>query len=164
MAQPTGNNKLMWLIGGTLLGMAISSLLPTEPAFANAVDSNDKFSMCTVPTTPGNGDAIFVLDMVTGRLLGASFSTQARSFNQTYARLLAADFGVADNAQYVMVPANINLPNSGGTPPAQGAIYVGEMTTGTICAYGFPFVQGPRPVPTAELVLLAKFPFRASVK
>jgi hypothetical protein len=154
--------KIVWLIAGAMLGVGFSYYWPAEPAFAKAVSATDKFSMCSVPTLVGSGDAIFVLDQISGRLLGAAYNPQARSFNQTYARNVAADFGIADNAEYVMVPASIVLTTSGGVPPAQGAIYVGEMKSGIICAYGFPFVQSTRKVPIQELVLLDKFLFRQS--
>lgn len=153
--------RAFWLVAGTILGMGISYYWPAEPAYAQAVFGNNKFAMCTVTTFLGNADAVFVLDMVTGRLLGAAYNNQALAFNQSYARNVAADFNVGDNAMYVMVPGNINLPNSGsGVPPANGAIYVGEMTSGLVCAYGFTYVQGPQGALGQPLTLIGKFPFR----
>lgn len=164
MRERWSDKKLVWLLAGTILGLGIAYYWPAEPAYAQAVMGSEKFSICSVPTLPGvGGDAVFVLDHLTGRLLGAAYSSQARGFNQTYARIVAADFGTADGAEYIMVPANIAISTSGGVPPAQGAIYIGELKSGIICAYGFPYVNSPRQVKTEELVLLGKFPFRQSV-
>lgn len=163
--RPT-ENRLFWLITGTVFGMALSYYCPHEPAYAESAVQGEKFAMCTVDTLTGSSEAVFILDFVTGRLLGAAHNTNPQQsptvFTQTYARNLAADFGVVDNAQYVMVPGRAIFRATGGPPPATGAIYVGELTSGIVNMYGFNYIQSNRQVPVQTLTLVGSFPWRQS--
>ncbi len=163
MSGRSSSQKWLWLGAGTLFGMMLSYYLPHEPAYAETAAVGEKFAMCTASTGPGQSDAVFILDMVTGRLLGAVYNSQANGFTQTYARNLAADFKVIENAQYVIVSGfagNIS-GGSGGGAPATGVIYVGELNSGIVACYGFlNSQQANRPTPTRDLVVLGTFPWR----
>ncbi|QDT32764.1 hypothetical protein [Thalassoglobus polymorphus] len=163
MKEKMTEKKTFWLAAGTLLGMAIAYYCPQEPAYADTAMGNEKFSMCTVPTLAGQSEAVFILDNLTGRLLGAGHNAQSNTFTQTYARNLTADFRVTDNAQYVMVSARAQFQSSGTVPPANGCIYIGELNSGIVNMYGFQYSAGSRKVPTRELALIASFPWRNSV-
>lgn len=160
--NPTSTNRFAWLIAGVLFGLALSYYWPHEPARAMSASENDKFAMCTVESTPGNSEGIFVLDAVTGRLIGGVYAGQVGAFTQTYARNLAADFKITEEGQYVMVPGGVLLRAAGGAggSPANGAIYVGELTSGLVNMYGFMHAQNNRAMPLQELQLIASFPFR----
>lgn len=165
MQTPLADRRFTWLVAGTLLGMTISYYCPSEPAYAATAVTGEKFGMCTVDTIALNSDAVFVLDMVTGRLIGAGYNTQSGVLTHSYARNLAADFKVGARAQYVMVSGQANIRQAGGgagAQPASGAIYVGELTSGLVNMYGFYYSQSPTPVPAQELVLIASFPWRQS--
>lgn len=164
MSTRTSENRMVWLIIGTVFGMALSYYCPHEPAYADSAAMGEKFAMCTVPTDPlnANSEAIFVLDMVTGRLLGAAQNSVTNSFTQTFARNLAQDFGVVENAQYVMVPGRVVMRSTGPIAPASGAIYVGELTSGVVIMYGFNYIQAQRPIPTQTLSVVDRFPWRES--
>lgn len=164
MKQSVTEKKTFWVGVGTLLGMIIAYYCPQEPAFADTASGSEKFSMCTVETLAGQSEAIFVLDHLTGRLLGVAHSQQTGTFTQTYARNLAADFKVVDNAQYVMVPGRVRVSSGGNAPPANGAIYVGELNSGLVNMYGFQYSAGGRPMPVRELIPIANFPWRNSVQ
>lgn len=156
--------KTFWVALGTLLGMSIAYYCPQEPAYADTASANEKFSMCTVNTLVGQSEAVFVLDHLTGRLIGAAHNTQTGTFTQSYARNLAADFKVVDNAQYVMVPGRVQVNGGGINPPASGAIYVGELNSGLVNMYGFTYNSGGRAQPMKELIPIANFPWRNSVR
>ncbi|MDA7503875.1 hypothetical protein OAF98_00795 [Planctomicrobium sp.] len=156
--------KTFWVALGTLLGMSIAYYCPQEPAYADSASSSEKFSMCTVETLAGQSEAVFVLDHLTGRLLGAAHSPQTGTFTQTFARNLAADFKVVDNAQYVMVPGRVQVRGGGQSPPANGAIYVGELNSGLVNMYGFTYAAGGRVQPVKELIPIANFPWRNAVQ
>jgi hypothetical protein len=160
MAVGEQNRKWLWLGAGTVFGLLLSHFCPHEPAHATStVGIGQKFAMATVATGPGQSDAVFVLDMVTGRLIGAAYSQQG-GFNQTYARNLAADFRVVENAQYVMVTGFATTTGAGaGGNPATGVIYIGELNSGLVGCYGFVHSQG-RGAPTRDLVVLGTFPWR----
>ncbi|MCA8992171.1 MAG: hypothetical protein KDA69_10530 [Planctomycetaceae bacterium] len=161
MAQNDRNKKWLWLGVGTVFGLILSYYCPHEPAYAESASSSERFAMATAKSGIGQSDAVFVLDMVSGRLVGAIYSPQG-GFTQTYGRNLAADFKVVENAQYVMVTGFANTAGGGtGGTPATGVIYVGELNSGIVGCYGFLFTpQANRPVPTRELAVLGTFPWR----
>lgn len=164
MQTPLVDRRLTWLIAGTLLGMTISYYCPSEPAYAETAAVGDKFAMATVNTIALNSEAVFVLDMVTGRLIGGGYTTMSGIFTHSFSRNLAADFKATKNAQYVMVSGNANLRQNGGggAQPASGVIYVGELQSGLVNMYGFYYPQSSTPLPTQELTLIGTFPWRQS--
>ncbi|WP_437223470.1 hypothetical protein SH661x_003230 [Planctomicrobium sp. SH661] len=160
------DRRVTWLVAGTLLGMAIAYYCPSEPAYAETAAMGDKFAMCTCNTIALNSEAVFVLDMVTGRLIGAGYSTTAGGIIHSWARNLAADFKTGTKAQYVMVSGQANLQQAGasvGAQPASGVIYVGELTSGLVNMYGFYYPQANVKLPTQELVPIGSFPWRQSI-
>lgn len=150
-----------WLTAGVALGLAVATYWPSEALRAEAVDRTNKIALISARTTAGNSDAVFLLDFVTGRLMGAAYNTQVGGFNQRYYRNVAADFQVSENAQYTIVPAEVSIPQArpGGTP-AGGGLFVAELTTGKVAMYGYPYNETPRVQPPMEMVLVAGFPFR----
>lgn len=160
------DRRTTWLVAGTLLGMAISYYCPSEPAYAETSSAGDKFAMCTCNTIALNSEAVFVLDMVTGRLIGGGYSTTAGGMVHSWARNLALDFKTGTKAQYVMVSGRANLQQAGassGAQPASGVLYVGELTSGLVNMYGFYYPQSNVALPTQELVPIASFPWRQSI-
>jgi hypothetical protein len=157
------DRRVTWLVAGVFLGMAVAYYCPAEPAYAETASAGDKFAMCTVSTLALNSEAVFVLDMVTGRLVGAGYSTTAGGLVHSWARNLAADFKAGARAQYVMVSGRANLQQTGasaGAQPASGVIYVGELTSGLVRMYGFYYPAANVVLPTQELVPIAQFPWR----
>lgn len=145
---------------GVMLGLAIAFYWPHEPVQASTAAAQEKFAMCTVPTQVNINDAVFVLDSVTGRLVGATYNSQTGDFSQSYVRNVASDFGVIEKAQYVMVSGFANLRSTPNGNPANGVLYVGELTSGKVGMYGFIYVNRPGTVPPQELTPLASFSFR----
>lgn len=150
-----------WLAAGVALGLAVATYWPSEPLRAQAVDRTNKIALVSARTTAGNSDAVFLLDFVTGRLMGAAYNTQVGRFNQRYFRNIADDFQVSENAQYAIVPAEVSIPQTGaGRTPAGGGLFVAELTTGKVAMYGYPYNETPRPQPAMEIVLVDGFSFR----
>ena len=145
---------------GVMLGLAIAFYWPQEPVQAYTAASQEKFAMCTVPTQVGMTDAIFVLDSVTGRLVGGGYNSNSDTFNQSFYRNVAADFGVIEKAQYVMVAGFANLRAGPNGNPANGVLYIGELTSGKVAMYGFVYINRNGPVPPQELTPLGSFSFR----
>ncbi len=161
MRKHWSENRYVLLGTGVLLGLVLAFYWPHEEAQAATVDRSSKIAMVTCYTQTGSSDAVFVLDFVTGRLVGAAYNTQSGGFNQTYGRNLAADFGVDENAEYAIVPGRVSLPQRGGSaPPAEGGLYVAELNSGMVIMYGYPFITSPRPQQTQQLVKIDAFPFR----
>ena len=158
MQPPLLNNRFAVLACGLVLGLGISFYWPHEPLKADAT-SLEKFSLCTSPTLANQSDAIFVLDSVTGRLVGAAHNVQSGTFSQIWTRSVAADFGVVENAQYLMTSGFLRTQGASGGTPAQSGIYVAELTSGKVALYGF-LINNRNQASTTELVAIASFPFR----
>lgn len=152
------DNRFALLACGLVMGLGVSFYWPHEPLKANTT-SLEKFSLCTTPTIVNQSDAVFVLDSVTGRLVGAAHNVQTGTFTQVWARSVAADFGVVENAQYLMAPGFLRTQGSTGGTPGQSGIYVAELTTGKVGLYGF-LLNNRNQVAASELVPIANFSFR----
>ena len=154
------DSRVAWLAAGAVFGAVVSMYWPHEQAQAEAVDRSAKVALATCRTNIATSDAIFVLDFVTGKLVGAAYNTQSGKFNQTYARNLAQDFNQQQNAQYAMVPGNVEVAQRGNVTPASGGIYIAELNSGKVVLYGFAYNQSAGPVPTQPLIPLDGFSFR----
>ena len=153
---------------GILLGAGVMLLKPQEPIKAAAANSNDKFSMATVPVTNGilDTEAIFVLDHLTGVLRGGLLNTQAGAFTSTYLYNVTGDFNLnpaTPEPKYSIVGGPASLRSSGGNTPAQGVLYIAELTSGVVIAYGFTLARGRGPFPNMPLVRIDGFSFREAV-
>ncbi|WP_437185934.1 hypothetical protein SH668x_003060 [Planctomicrobium sp. SH668] len=160
------DRRVAWLAAGMILGMAVAYYCPAEPAYAGTAASGDKFSMCTVPTLALNSEAVFILDGVSGRLIGGGYSTAANRIAHSWARNLALDFKTGSKAQYVMVSGQANIAQAGaggGAQPASGVVYVAELTSGLCNMYGFYYPASNVVLPTQELIPIGSFPWRQAV-
>lgn len=170
MFTRTSDSRMVWLIAGVLAGMALSYFWPHEPIFAESTDRNAKFAMATasVASFAGLGDleGVFLLDFYTGRLQGAVLNNKSGKFGYFYYRNVAADFKVDPNAEpnYAIVAGKAQLPGTGGATPANGVIYVAELTSGKVMAYWFPYRESNRALPPIQLQRLDGFQFRESLK
>ena len=153
------DHRFAYLLMGLVGGLAISFYWPHEPLKADTAAAMDKFAICTVPTIVNQSEAVFVLDSVTGRLVGAAHDQQTGGFTQAFFRNVALDFGVVENAKYLMVPGF--LTTRGGAArgtPSNGGIYVAELTSGKVGLYGF--LYNNRNSTPQELIAIANFSFR----
>jgi hypothetical protein len=86
---------------------------------------------------------------------------QIGKFRSFYFRDLAKDFEVDGDADphYCMVTGYAQVPNQQNVSMASGMLYIGELTSGKVAAYAFPWQeQGtPGPVP---LVPMDVFPWK----
>lgn len=160
-------HPLLTLGLGILLGAGFMVMKPQTPVKAAAGNSNDKFSMATVPVTANaDSEAVFVLDHLTGILRGGVVSPQSGGFTNTYLRNVAADFQVnpaTPEPKYSMVGGPINLPSRAGSQPANGVLYIAELTSGAVIAYGFAQPGRRGSAVPLELVRLDGFSFREAV-
>lgn len=160
-------HPLLTLGLGILLGAGFMALKPQTPVKAASANSNDKFSMATVPVTAiGDSEAVFILDHLTGILRGGVLNAQTGGFSHTYLRNVAADFQVnpaTPEPKYSLVGGPINLRSSGGSQPANGVLYVAELTSGAVVAYGFAQPRGRGAAGPLELMRIDGFSFREAV-
>ena len=159
-------HPLVMLTLGAVLGAGVISMKSPEPLKAGNAHGNDKFSMCTVPVSSRESEAVFVLDHLTGVLRGGWYNGQSRAFTHGYLRNVATDFQVnpaTPEPKYAIVSGLANIQASGGAQAANGIVYVAELTSGQIIAYGFAMPRGRGAAQPLELIRLGNFPFRESV-
>ncbi|MEO2017685.1 MAG: hypothetical protein ABGZ53_25300 [Fuerstiella sp.] len=150
---------------GVVLGASFLLIKPHQPVKASAANGNDKFSMCTCRVTLGESEAVFVLDHLTGVLSGGFLNSQSNSFSHRYLRTVALDFQLnpaTPEPKYSMVAGDAQLRTSGGVQPANGLIYVAELTSGAVIAYGFAAPRGRGAAGPLEIFRIDGFQFRES--
>lgn len=172
MVQQTSQQRGVWIAAGLLGGLCISYFWPHEPVMSATSDRAAKFGMLTVPVQPsiagisGELEGVFVLDYLTGRLTGAILDAKSGKFAYGYFRNVAADFNVNPNvdATYAMVAGGNQLQAKGGVPLASGVIYVGELSSGKIIGYSFPYAATRSAVGPIQMQPVDGFPFRQEAK
>lgn len=147
MNKNASDNRMFWLALGFVAGLGLSYLWPHEPLQAGTVDSNDQFAMVTSRSGLGGGEAVFVLDFLTGRLVGAAISAQTGQFTQFYMYNVSADFGIDPETKprYAITSGDAELPRRGREQFGASLIYVAELKSGGVVAYGFPYQITNRP-------------------
>ncbi|MDP1796620.1 MAG: hypothetical protein Q8K78_04030 [Planctomycetaceae bacterium] len=166
MAGQNTDRRAGWLLAGLVGGVVLSYLWPAEEAKAVATDREERFAIATTDTGLGAPESVFVLDFLTGRLVGATLNQQTAQFTNFYARNIAADFqaDAAAKPKFVMIPGRADLNSRAGATTSAGVLYVGELTTGKVIAYRFPFRQSRTALPVQPLEAFAFFPFREAVQ
>lgn len=159
-------HPLFMLSVGVVLGCAVMTLKSPPSLKAATSHGNDKFSMCTVNVTLGESEAVFALDHLTGVLSGGCLNNQTGTFTHKFLRNIAADFQVnpaTPEPKYAIVSGSAQMRASGGVQPANGILYVGELTSGAVVAYGFAMPRGRGAAAPLEIFRLDAFPFREAI-
>ena len=155
--------RLSWMALGLVAGIAIASIWPHEPLRAASSDRNQKFAMVTCQV--GNGyEGVFVLDFLTGRLVGACLGrVQAvTQFQYYYLRNVAEDFKVAGQGEpyYAISAGYADIQSRGNAQFGASVIYVAELNSGKVGAYAIPFKIAQQKVAPVALTPIGDFPFR----
>jgi len=167
MRSTMGSNRVAWLACGLIAGLAIAYLCPHEPAYAATADRDSQFMMVTCPVGNMAGgitdplDGVFILDFLTGQLKGAVLNRNKQAFAAFYVRDLAKDFGVAgdEDPHYCIVSGYSQMNAQQGPAYASGVLFVGELTSGKVAAYAFPWLE-PGFGQVMQLVPLDVFPWK----
>ncbi|HEX3727778.1 MAG TPA: hypothetical protein VHV08_16110 [Pirellulales bacterium] len=165
------NKKSTWLAAGVALGLVIglnaAGLWPQVPLHAVATHGQENFAICTAPLDL-DIEGIFVLDDVTGELKGAAFNLQMRRINTFFEYNITHDLASPNtkNPHYRIVSgvANIRQNVAAGTL-ANSVLYVAEVSSGQLVAYGIPWIQGraSNPLPQkVALIPLDRWQFRTT--
>lgn len=146
MFQHLYGNRVLWLGAGLVMGLAISGVLPHSPAHATASSQLDNLVIST-GAVDGDGEAVFILDALSGDLMGWVINPNNGAFTAVYKYNVLRDLGVdpSKSPKYVMVTGTQNFRRgAGGVQMANSVIYVAELTTGKMLALGFPWNRGLR--------------------
>ncbi len=164
MTRQKRNVKWLWLVTGFAAGITLASIWPHEPVAAFSSDRNDKFVLVSVPVGLTSGDAVFVLDFLTGRLTGAAMarSRTGTSFISYYYRNLAEDFQINPSLepQYAVSVGLAEIQSRGGNQWGTHALYVAELSSGKVAGYAIPYRISQVKLPPVQLFPIDTFPFR----
>lgn len=159
-------STMMFAAGAFVMGAA-TYFWPQPEIKASVANGNDKFTMVTVPLMEtGEIEGVFVLNHLTGQLTGGAIHAQSGKFGYSYMHNVAADFQTSKKTpepKYAIVSGTANLQSSGGVQPAFGVIYIGELSSGAVIAYGFPRPTNRNAGSAMPLVKLDFFKFADSV-
>jgi hypothetical protein len=155
MRTSLADSRVVWLVAGLLAGLGVAYFWPHEPAYATTADRDSNFAMITVPVGMSAAgindpmDGVFILDFHTGQLKGAVLNRQTGKFTSLYFRDLAKDFNVDPQAtpHYAIASGYSQLAGQAGLTFAAGVLYVGELSSGQMAAYAFPWKEAPNPPP-----------------
>jgi len=155
---PVKDRRLGWLLAGLVAGVCLSYLWPVERAHAVATDREERFAIATTETGLGQPESVFVLDFLTGRLVGGLLNNQTGTFTNFYLRNVAADFGIGENKpKFVIIPGKADLTSGRGVTSSQGVLYIGELNTGKVLVYRFAWRNSRTELPPVQLELLPTY-------
>lgn len=173
---PRTRTVLPWqfaLAFGLLAGAAVAHLWPSEPAFAQA-GGGEKFTVFTVQVEASTAiggiatsgtDGIFVLDHLTGRLIGNVISQSSGKFAVGYERNVAGDFPIdpAVTPVFTVVSGAANLNSGGRVRNATSVIYIAELTSGVCNCYSLPYTVNNRRGGVLPINPLDQFVFKQAI-
>jgi hypothetical protein len=165
------DSRITWLTGGLIAGLVvglnIAGLWPQVPLHAVATHGQENFAICTAPMDE-DIEGIFVLDDITGDLKAATLNTQTRRFNTFFEYNVVQDLATPNtkNPHYRIVGGVAGLrANVAAGQLGRSVIYVAEVTSGQVVAYGVPWVpgraSGAMPI-KATLLPLDRWQFRTT--
>jgi hypothetical protein len=129
---------------GLAAGLLLAAFWPNTPLHAVATDRSETFAIATGHLDE-QVEAIYFLDGLTGDLRGMALSRQFGTFNAFFGPCnVAMDLGVdpSKNPKFLMTTGMADLRRTGGGASAtwgRGIVYVAEITTGKVAAYGTPW-------------------------
>jgi len=167
MREKLNDARLLWLAVGLVGGLCISYFWPHETALAATADRSDQFAMASVGVNlidPIEG--VFVLDFPTNSLRGAVLNRQTRRFTSFYYRDLSHDFNINPQSEphFAFITGNAQVAGGGGITFASGMLYVGELKSGKIICYAFPWKEMPVPGGVIPMVPIDSFRFREAAE
>ena len=125
---------------GLVVGLNVAGIWPQVPVHAVATHAQDNFGIATGPVDQ-DIEAIIFLDFLTGDLRAAVISLQTRRFASIYEYNVIKDFPNSKNPRFLMVTGVADM-RRGTLPLGQTVIYVAEVSSGQVAAYGLPWVSG----------------------
>jgi hypothetical protein len=159
-------SAMMFAAGALVMGAA-AYFWPQPAIKAEVANGNDKFTMVTVPLVETRElEAVFVLNHLTGVLSGSAINVQTGKFGYSFLHNVAADFQASSKTpepKYAIVSGPANLRSTGGGQPAFGVIYVGELSSGGVIAYGFQRPNTRNVGSVLPLIKLDYFKFSESI-
>ena len=140
MSRKVVGSRAAWLALGLVGGVLVGMLVREEPAHATATAVQGNLIMAT-GAVDSEGEGVFILDAVTGELRG--WVVNPRGGVYAYQYNVLRDLGVDPSKaapKFAMVTGRQIFRGGGGnTQFGDSILYVAELTTGKMSAYGIPW-------------------------
>lgn len=136
---------------------AVEDRLPRVHALGSL--ASDTFAACTCPMDL-NAEGFFILDFLTGDLMGGVINPQAGvgKFTRMYSHNVLADLGVKAEAarqpRFLLLAGGMNFVGPGANTMAQSVLYVTDVATGVTAAYAIPWMSQQSRVPGRDQLVL----------
>lgn len=147
MSKKLFSNPAVWAFVGLVAGVLLMNSRPEQqPIFAAGATETENFAICTGPID-GDGEAVYMLDFLTGDLRGAVLNPNNGKFTTVYSYNVVKDLGVdvTKKPQYAMVAGSqVFRRGAGGVQFGDNVVYVAELTSGKVAAYGMPWNRAAR--------------------
>jgi hypothetical protein len=165
MEQTLARSRFFWMGVGLAAGLCIAYFWPHEPVHAFATDRTQKFALLSGPAGPPDLEGVFLLDFLTGNLQGHVLNARVGQFTRSYYRNIGPDFQLdaKTEPQWAVVTGSANLAASRGTQWGHCLVYVAELTSGKVIAYGYPYSETQRKMEPQTFEMIDGFQFREAV-
>lgn len=144
MQQSINVQRALFLVIGVAIGVGVAGWLPDTPLHAVATHGQDNFALAT-GVLDEEVEAAYFLDFLTGDLKAAVLNPQTHKFTAFYKTNILQHMASEDvkNPRFLMVTGRADLRR--GAAPTQigdSVVYVCEVNSGKMVAYGTPWVPG----------------------
>ncbi len=151
---PTINQKrLVWISIGALVGFLLAIFMPAQPLHAVATSGQDGFMLATGPLD-NTVEGVYFLDQLTGILKGAAINVNNYQFTTVFETNVMADMKLdaSKSPKFLMVTGGAELRRGPSQfQPGLALIYIMELNTGTLAAYGVQWNIGRTTTPNPGL-------------
>jgi hypothetical protein len=148
-----------------IVGLNVAGLWPQIPIHAVATHGDEQCAIATGPID-SNIEAVYVLDTVTGNLKAAVLNLQTGKFMSFFEHDVKNDLAVSvKNPKYLMVTGAADLRRGLAGQIGSSVLYVAEVTSGQVAAYGMPWTSGRANMAApfkGPFILLDGFKFRTA--
>lgn len=165
MSAIQNRGRLGWICLGILIGCLLTFFMPAQPLHAVATHGAEGFALAT-GAVDNSLEGVYFLDTLTGDLKGAVINLANGQFATFYQSNILKDFQ-SDGSKppkFLMVTGLAALRHGPSQiQPGLAVVYVMEVNSGILAAYGVPWNGGRQLVPTAQnnpFILLDRKPLR----
>ncbi len=144
MHQSVNVQRALFLVIGVAIGAGVAGWLPHKPLHAVATHGQDNFALAT-GLLDETVEAVYFLDFITGDLKAAVLNPQTHKFTAFYQINILQHMASTDvkNPRYLIVTGRADLKRgAAATQIGDAVVYVCEVNSGKMIAYGVPWVPG----------------------
>lgn len=138
MSQTVNPKRLGWVTLGILVGFLLSVFMPAQPLHAVATSGQDNFQLST-GLLDNTVEGVFFLDGLTGVLKGAAMNVVNYQFTTVFETNVLNDMKLdpSKSPKFLMVTGLAELRRTATQfQPGLALIYIAELNSGTLAAYG----------------------------